>query len=155
MLKICGIVEPGDWVLDHAECIMRATFTGMSLLGAHVDNSNKYRALDLMSEVFESAGAAVLCAGPDMHHHDIVDAIAHFRVNTISGDVGHLIQLAKYVATLSEEKRKSLHVTKALYPSGAIAPSLPAQRSFLFSVFGDIAPSSVIGSAEVVGGTHP
>lgn len=117
----------------------------MSLLGAYVYNSNKYRALDLMSEVFESAGAAVLCAGPDMHHHDIVDAIAQFRVNTISGDVGHLIQLAKYVATLSEEKRKSLHVTKALYTSEAITP---AQRSFLFSVFGDIALSSVIGSAE-------
>lgn len=98
-----------------------------------------------MAETFESAGAAVLCAGPDMHHSDIVDAIAQFLVNAISGDVGHLIQLAKYVATLSEEKRKSLHVTKAIYTSEAITP---AQRSYLFSVFGDIALSSVIGSAE-------
>lgn len=107
--------------------------------------SNKYRALDLTSEVFENAGAAVLCSGPDMDHRDIVDAIVQFRVNAISGDAGQLVQLAKYVATLSEEKRKSLNVTKAIYTSEAITP---AQRSLLSSVFGDIALSSVIGSAE-------
>ncbi|KAE8371803.1 hypothetical protein BDV26DRAFT_302457 [Aspergillus bertholletiae] len=127
MLKICGILEPGDWVLTMHNA------------------GHLYRALDLMTEVFESAGAAVLCAGPDMDHKDVIDTIAEYQVNVISGDAGQLVQLAKSIATLPDEQRMSLRVNKLLYTSEAITP---AQRSFLASVFGPIALSSVIGSAE-------
>lgn len=98
-----------------------------------------------MTEVFESAGAAVLCAGPGMDHKDVIDTIAQYQVNVISGDAGQLVQLAKSIATLSDEQRTSLRVNKLLYTSEAITP---AQRSYLAFVFGPIALSSVIGSAE-------
>ncbi|KAJ9215857.1 hypothetical protein DTO166G4_2401 [Paecilomyces variotii] len=126
-LRSCGIVGPGDWVLT------------MHSAG------QLYRALDLMAEVFEGSGATVLCAGNEMEQGQIVQTIIQYRVNAISGDAGQITQLARYVSTLTEEKRKQLAIDKALYTS---EPMTPSQRRFLKSVFPNIAVSSVIGSAE-------
>ncbi|KAA8644009.1 hypothetical protein EYZ11_010862 [Aspergillus tanneri] len=127
LMRNCGVIEPGDWVLT-----------------MHV-SGNFYRALDLMTELFEQAGASVLCAGPEMSHQDVVDAISYYQVNIVTGDAGQLVQLAKYATTLTETQRNSIHLTKVLYTS---EPMTPAQRRFVMSVFGDIDICSVIGSAE-------
>ncbi|KAJ5773680.1 hypothetical protein N7457_008576 [Penicillium paradoxum] len=127
LLHSCGIVGPGDWVMT-----------------MHV-SGHLYRALDLMAEVLEGSGATVLCAGSQMEQDEMIDIIIGYRVNAIAGDAGQIVQLARYISTLSEEKRKQLLINKALYTS---EPMTPAQRSFLISVFPNIAVSSVIGSAE-------
>lgn len=98
-----------------------------------------------MAEVFEGSGATVLCAGSEMEQDQVVQTIIEYRVNVISGDAGQIMQLARYISTLSEDKRKQLPIDKALYTS---EPMTPSQRSFLNSVFPNIAVSSVIGSAE-------
>ncbi|PYI05182.1 hypothetical protein BO78DRAFT_318515 [Aspergillus sclerotiicarbonarius CBS 121057] len=127
VLRNCGLIEPGDWVLT-----------------LHV-SGHLYRALDLMTELFENAGAAVLCAGPEMAHSAVVEAIIQYRANAVAGDVSQLLQLAKYVTTLDATQKDALALTKLFYTSESITSS---QRGFLISVFGDLTICSVIGSAE-------
>ncbi|RAL03489.1 uncharacterized protein BO80DRAFT_349474 [Aspergillus ibericus CBS 121593] len=127
ILRNCGLIEPGDWVLT-----------------LHV-SGHLYRALDLMTELFENAGAAVLCAGPEMAHSAVVEAIIQYRANAVAGDVSQLLQLAKYVSTLDAVQKSALRLTKLFYTSESITS---AQRGFLTSVFGDLTICSVIGSAE-------
>ncbi|KAF9253269.1 hypothetical protein DTO027I6_3511 [Penicillium roqueforti] len=127
LLRSCGITGPGDWIMT-----------------MHV-SGHLYRALDLISEVLEGSGATVLCAGSQMEQDQMIETLIGYRVNAISGDAGQIIQLARYISTLSEDKRRQLLINKALYTS---EPMTPAQRSFLNSVFPNIAVSSVIGSAE-------
>ncbi|KAE8377172.1 hypothetical protein BDV26DRAFT_220211 [Aspergillus bertholletiae] len=127
LLRACKIVEPGDWVLT-----------------MHV-SGHFYRALDLMTELFEAAGASVLCAGPEMAMETIVDALNQYRVNVVSGDAGQLVQLARYLDTLPINQRASLQIRKIVYTS---EPMTPAQRNFIKSVLGEVLICSVIGSAE-------
>ena len=107
--------------------------------------TNHFRALDLMTELFENAGAAVLCAGPEMAHSAVVEAIMQYRANAVAGDVSQLLQLAKYVTTLDAVQKKALILTKLFYTSESITSS---QRGFLISAFGELTICSVIGSAE-------
>lgn len=104
-----------------------------------------YRALDLMTELMENAGATVLCAGPEMSPQAVFDTIVHYRANVVAGDPGQLVHLANYISKLPAEQRSSLRLSKILYTS---EPMTPAQRTFLTSVLGDIVFCSVIGSAE-------
>ncbi|KAI9933172.1 hypothetical protein MW887_007643 [Aspergillus wentii] len=127
LLRACDILGPGDWMLTMHVC------------------GYLYRALDLMTEVFEASGATVLCAGGDMELEKIVKCLIEYRVNAIAGDAGQLVQLVRYITTLPEEKKQMIQIDKALYTS---EPMTPAQRSFLKSVFPSIALTSVIGSAE-------
>ncbi|KAL2008010.1 hypothetical protein VTN00DRAFT_7992 [Thermoascus crustaceus] len=127
LMRTCGLIEPGDWVVT-----------------MHV-SGHLYRALDLMTELMENAGAAVLCAGPEMSHQAVFDAIVHYRANVVAGDAGQLVQLANYISKLPAEQRSSLRLTKILYTSESMTP---AQRTLLTSVLGDIVFCSVIGSAE-------
>lgn len=98
-----------------------------------------------MAEVLEGSGATVLCAGSQMEQDQMVETLIEYRVNAISGDAGQIMQLSRYISTLSEYKRRQLLINKVLYTS---EPMTPAQHSFLSSVFPDVAVSSVIGSAE-------
>jgi phenylacetate-coenzyme A ligase PaaK-like adenylate-forming protein len=103
------------------------------------------RALDLMAETLEGSGAAVLCAGSQMEQDQMIETLIEYQVNAIAGDTGQIMQISRYISTLPEDKRKQLLINKVLYTSELMTP---AQRSFLGSVFPDVAVSSVIGSAE-------
>ncbi|CRL31260.1 unnamed protein product [Penicillium camemberti] len=129
LIRSCGVLGPGDWI-----CTMHTA-------------GHLYRALDLMTEVFEASGATVLCAGNEMPLEKVVLTITQFGVNAVAGDAGQLVQLAQYVAGLPHAQKHTLQtqINKALYTS---EPMTPAQRSFLKSVFSNVAISSVIGSAE-------
>ncbi|KAA8651451.1 uncharacterized protein ATNIH1004_000334 [Aspergillus tanneri] len=127
LMRAFRVIEPGDWVLS-----------------MHVSGSF-YRALDLTTEICEHAGASVLCAGPEMAHQAMIDAIVHYRVNVVAGDAGQVVQLAKYVAALDTSQKGSIRLTKFLYTS---EPMTLAQQRFINSVFGDVLIYSVIGSAE-------
>lgn len=100
-----------------------------------------------MTEVFEATGATVLCAGNEMSLEKVAQTIAQYDVNAVAGDAGQLVQLARHVAGLPDAQKHPLQtqITKALYTS---EPMTPAQRSFVKSVFPNVAISSVIGSAE-------
>ncbi|KAB8266480.1 hypothetical protein BDV30DRAFT_247982 [Aspergillus minisclerotigenes] len=128
-MRSCGVLGPGDWI-----CTMHTA-------------GHLYRALDLMAEVLEASGATVLCAGNEMPLEKVVQTITQFGVNAVAGDAGQLVQLAQYVIELPHAQKHALQtqINKALYTS---EPMTPAQRSFLKSVFSNIAISSVIGSAE-------
>ncbi|KAJ5124238.1 uncharacterized protein N7515_008063 [Penicillium bovifimosum] len=128
-MRSCGVLGPGDWI-----CTMHVV-------------GNLYRALDLMTEVFEASGATVLCAGNEMSLEKVAQTLTQFGVNAVAGDAGQLVQLAQYVSGLPDAQNHTLQtqVTKALYTS---EPMTPAQRSFLKSVFPNLVISSVIGSAE-------
>ncbi|KNG90486.1 hypothetical protein ANOM_001221 [Aspergillus nomiae NRRL 13137] len=129
LMQTSGVLSPGDWI-----CTMHTA-------------GHLYRALDLMTEVFEASGATVLCAGNEMPLDKVVLTITEFGVNAVAGDAGQLVQLAQYVAGLPHTQKHTLQtqINKALYTS---EPMTPAQRSFLKSVFSNVAISSVIGSAE-------
>ncbi|CAG8183307.1 unnamed protein product [Penicillium salamii] len=127
LLRSCGITGPGDWVMT-----------------MHV-SGHLYRALDLMSEVFEGSGATVLCAGSQMEQDQMIEVLIGYQVNVISGDTGQIMQLSRYISTLPEEKRRQLVIKRVVYTS---EPMTPAQHSFLSAVFPGICVSSVIGSAE-------
>ncbi|CAG8909807.1 unnamed protein product [Penicillium egyptiacum] len=127
LLRSCGIIGPGDWIMT-----------------MHV-SGHLYRALDLMAEVLEGSGATVLCAGSQMEQDQMVETLIEYRVNAIAGDPGQIMQLSRYISTLSEDKRRQLLINKVLYTS---EPLTPAQHSFLSSVLPNVAVSSVIGSAE-------
>ncbi|KAJ6098411.1 hypothetical protein N7499_002785 [Penicillium canescens] len=102
-------------------------------------------AIDLMTELFENAGAAVLCAGPEMPHQAVVESLIQFRANAVAGDVSQLLQLANYLTILGSEQKKEISINKLIYTSESMTVS---QREFLISVFGEISICSVIGSAE-------
>ncbi|KAJ5836571.1 hypothetical protein N7447_002597 [Penicillium robsamsonii] len=95
----------GDWVLTlHVSGRLYRyyeLFDGNYLSTSDTDPLD--RAIDLMTELFENAGAAVLCAGPDMAHHAVCEALIQFQANAIAGDVSQLLQLATYMNTLEEE----------------------------------------------------
>lgn len=80
-----------------------------------------------------------------MGQDQMIEILIGYRVNVIAGDAGQIIQLARYISTLSEARKRHLSVSKALYTS---EPMTPAQRRFLNTVFPNIAVSSAIGSAE-------
>lgn len=67
-----------------------------------------HRALDLTTELLESAGASVLCAGAEMEMEALVDALNQYRVNVVAGDAGQLVQLVRYLDTLPVNQRASL-----------------------------------------------
>lgn len=80
-----------------------------------------------------------------MEPEEMIDTIIRYKVNGIAGDTGQIIQLMRYISTLSEDTKKRLPINKAIYTS---EPMTPAQYSFMNSVFPKIAVSSIIGSAE-------
>ncbi|KAK6529876.1 hypothetical protein TWF281_009032 [Arthrobotrys megalospora] len=126
LVRACGVIEPGDVVFS-----------------VHVTGS-LYRALDLMTEIFEMAGGAVLCAGPYVPRQDAIDSIIELRANVIAGDGSQVLQFAHDVAALPAEKREKVNIKKVLYTSDALTRD---QRKIVSSVFG-AQIYSVNGSCE-------
>lgn len=86
-LRLCRVVEPHDWVMStHA-------------------SGGFYRSLDLMTEVIENAGAAVLSAGNNMCQQDLIEALIHFHVTALTGDGSQVVQLVHSISNLPTQER--------------------------------------------------
>lgn len=103
------------------------------------------RALDLTAEVSKGSGATILCVGSHMEQGPMVETLIEYRVNGIARDTGQIMQLSRYISTITRDKKRQLLISKVLYSSEMMNQ---AQRSILNSVFPNKSVSSVIGSAE-------
>ncbi|CAI6339873.1 unnamed protein product [Periconia digitata] len=104
-----------------------------------------YRSLDLMTEIFESAGASVLTAGHILAPKDVVELIIKYHANVLSGDASQIVSVVYYVATLPKERSVGLHLDKIIYTSSGLTPF---QRSEILLVFPKVQIYSILGSAE-------
>ncbi|KAE8145050.1 hypothetical protein BDV25DRAFT_134121 [Aspergillus avenaceus] len=126
-LSTCGVVEPHDRIMTvHASGYF-------------------YRSLDLMSEIFESAGGTVFSAGNFMTPDEVVRALAHYNINVLTGDGSQVIQVIHHISTLSAERRKEIKLTKVIYTS---EPLTDGQKKHIVATLGPVKICSVLGSAE-------
>ncbi|KAK6497853.1 hypothetical protein TWF481_012253 [Arthrobotrys musiformis] len=115
LLRVCKVIEPGDVVFSvHASGYL-------------------YRALDLMTELFEMAGGSVLCGGLSMQGDIAVENVIYFRANVFAGDGSQVLAFANTVASLPAEKRKQVNITKVVYTSDVLTRD---QRKIVRSVLG-------------------
>ncbi|KAJ5557144.1 hypothetical protein N7494_001059 [Penicillium frequentans] len=127
LLKTCGVVESQDWVLTmHTSGYL-------------------YRSLDLISELFENAGASVLCAGSRMEPTEVVRALMHYHVNVLTGDSSQIIQIMHHILTLPDYQREQISLNKVVYTS---EPLTEAQRGHIIATLGPVQIFSILGSAE-------
>ncbi|KAK6334664.1 hypothetical protein TWF718_010112 [Orbilia javanica] len=126
LLRTCGVIEPGDVVLS-----------------VHAAGS-LYRALDLMTELFEMAGGAVLCGGLPMQGEIGIEHIINLGVNVFAGDGSQVLAFANLVASLPAERREKVRINKVIYTSDALNRD---QRKLVSSVLG-AKIYSVNGSCE-------
>ncbi|THC96580.1 hypothetical protein EYZ11_003920 [Aspergillus tanneri] len=101
--------------------------------------------LDLTTEVMENAGATVLSGGNYMALEEVVDSLAHYHVNALTGDASQIIQMVNYISTLLPEKRNQINLTKIIYTS---EPLTGTQRALIRATLGDVKICSIMGSAE-------
>ncbi|KAE8375733.1 hypothetical protein BDV26DRAFT_299489 [Aspergillus bertholletiae] len=127
LLRTCGVIHPKDWVIS-----------------VHI-SGGFYRSLDLTTEIMENAGATVLSAGNSMELEEVVQTLAHYHVNVLTGDASQVVQLVCYISTLPADRQKQIQITKVIYTS---EPLTAAQQSFLRETLGDIKICSVMGSSE-------
>ncbi|KAL2190917.1 hypothetical protein L209DRAFT_24694 [Thermothelomyces heterothallicus CBS 203.75] len=128
LIRNCRLIEPGDWVLTtHA-------------------SGHFYRSLDLTLEILENAGASVLSAGNNMEPAEVAAALAHYRVNVLSGDGSQVVRIVRHIASLPADERHRIRLTKILYTS---EPLTPSQRAYIADVLGPgVAIGSILGSSE-------
>ncbi|KAJ5598167.1 hypothetical protein N7537_008251 [Penicillium hordei] len=126
-LKLCGVIEPGDWVLS------------IHLAGGF------YRSLDLTTEIMENAGATVLSAGSYMPPAEITKALVDYHVNVLTGDGSQVVQAVYHVSMMAQEDRECIRLNKIIYTS---EPLTGPQRAFIKAILGDVKIFSVMGSAE-------
>ncbi|KAE8381536.1 hypothetical protein BDV26DRAFT_278738 [Aspergillus bertholletiae] len=130
LIRNCGLLGPGDWVLT-----------------VHV-SGHLYRVLEFVTEIMEKAGAAVLCAGPEMPYQEVISTMIFYQVNVLAGDAAQLVQVTRFISLLPKEQQQLLKINKVFYTSDMLTP---AQRSFLRAVLGDITICSLMASSEVGG----
>lgn len=106
---------------------------------------NRFRALDLTTEIIERAGGNVLCAGHLMPFDKLLDVCTKYHVNAITGDTSQILSLAHFIDTLPLSSRPQLRITKIIYTC-EIMPRL--KREYLVSIFGPVTFSSLFASAE-------
>ncbi|KAK6354408.1 hypothetical protein TWF730_008814 [Orbilia blumenaviensis] len=129
LAKACGVIEPGDVIFS-----------------VHV-SGNLYRAMDLMTEIFETAGASVLCGGISMQGEASVEAAINLGANAFAGDGSQALLFANYVASIPAERRAKLNIKKVIYTSD---PLTRDQRKIVSSVLG-AKIYSINGSCEAGG----
>ncbi|KAF7937694.1 uncharacterized protein EAE97_007490 [Botrytis byssoidea] len=107
-----------------------------------------YRALDLVTEIVENAGASVLPVGHLASPQEILAACKEYGANALTGDTSRIVQFTSWVE--SAKMSDCLHINKILYTSESMSRT---QRSYIQSVFGrDGLPvifSSLLASAEM------
>ena len=93
----------------------------------------------------ENAGATVLSAGSYMDLEEVIQALAYYHVNVLTGDASQIVQLVCRISTLPAERQRQIRINKIIYTS---EPLTGAQRSFIRATLGPIKICSVMGSAE-------
>ncbi|THV48368.1 hypothetical protein BGAL_0253g00170 [Botrytis galanthina] len=127
LLKICGVIEPKDLVLS------------THLAGGF------YRSLDLATEMIENAGGTVLSAGAYMPPAEVVQSLANYHVNALTGDGSQIVQTVQHISMMAKDDRERIVLNKIIYTS---EPLTGPQRVFIKSVLGDVKIFSMMGSAE-------
>ncbi|KAK6593629.1 hypothetical protein H4I95_11418 [Botrytis cinerea] len=127
LLRVCGVIEPKDLVLS-----------------THL-SGGFYRSLDLIIEIIENAGGTVLCAGAYMPPTDVVQSLANYHVNVLTGDGSQIVQTVQHISTMAKDDRERIVLDKIIYTS---EPLTGPQRVFIKSVLGDVDIFSIMGSAE-------
>ncbi|AEO56071.1 hypothetical protein MYCTH_2300559 [Thermothelomyces thermophilus ATCC 42464] len=128
LIRNCRLIGPGDWVLTtHA-------------------SGHFYRSLDLTLEILGNAGASVLSAGHNMEPAEVAAALAHYRVNVLTGDGSQVVRIVRHIASLPADERHRIRLTKIIYTS---EPLTPSQRAYIADVLGPgVAIGSMLGSSE-------
>lgn len=98
-----------------------------------------------MSELFENAGATVLSCGNYMTPIEVVQYLAHYHVNVLTGDGSQIIQVIHHISMLPEEQRQRVRLNKVIYTS---EPLTQAQREHIIATLGPVKICSILGSAE-------
>jgi len=98
-----------------------------------------------MSEIFENAGATVLSCGNYMTPVEVVQYLAHYHVNVLTGDGSQIIQVIHHISMLPAEERQRIRLTKVIYTS---EPLTKSQREHITATLGPIKICSILGSAE-------
>lgn len=101
--------------------------------------------MDLTTDVYERAGATVLCAGCFLPRENLVTACLKLRINVITGDASQIVQFADYVATLSPSSRSLLRINKIIYTSEILGKT---KRNYITSILGPVKFCSFLASAE-------
>ncbi|KAF7904799.1 hypothetical protein EAF00_002133 [Botryotinia globosa] len=127
LLRICGVIESKDLVLS------------THLAGGF------YRSLDLTTEIIENAGGTVLSAGAYMPPAEVVQSLANYHVNALTGDGSQIVQTVQHISMMAKEDRERVVLNKIIYTS---EPLTGPQRVFIKSVLGDVMIFSIMGSAE-------
>ncbi|TGO44720.1 hypothetical protein BCON_0471g00040 [Botryotinia convoluta] len=127
LLRVCGVIEPKDLVLS------------THLAGGF------YRSLDLVTEMMENAGGTVLSAGAYMPPAEVVQSLANYHVNALTGDGSQIVQTVQHISLMVKEDRERIVLNKIIYTS---EPLTSPQRVFIKSVLGDVEIFSIMGSAE-------
>ncbi|KAF7958172.1 hypothetical protein EAE96_003733 [Botrytis aclada] len=127
LLRVCGVIEPKDLVLS------------THLAGGF------YRSLDLTTEMIENAGGTVLSAGAYMPPAEVVQSLANYHVNALTGDGSQIVQTVQHISMMAKEVRERIVLNKIIYTS---EPLTGPQRVFIKSILGDVDIFSIMGSAE-------
>ncbi|KAM3524049.1 hypothetical protein NHJ13051_004762 [Beauveria bassiana] len=128
LLARTGILKRGDWVV-----------TVHSAGGL-------YRALDLIMEVSECAGACALGAGNHMQPAEVLQLVMQYQTNVLAGDSSQIINLVNHILALSAEDRGRIRLDKIIYTSEVLTG---AQRAHIRATLGDgVAICSMLASAE-------
>lgn len=98
-----------------------------------------------MSEMFENAGATVLSCGNYMTPVEVIQYLAHYHVNVLTGDGSQIIQVIHHISKLPVEQKQRIGLTKIIYTS---EPLTQAQREHIIAILGPIKICSILGSAE-------
>ncbi|KAH8885487.1 hypothetical protein GQ53DRAFT_877399 [Thozetella sp. PMI_491] len=127
LIRKTGIVSSRDWVLTTHEC------------------GDLYRALDLILEIFENAGASVLSAGNFLEPIDVIRILSDYHVNVLTGGSSQIVNIVRHISKLSSNEAAKVKIDKIIYTSEMLTS---AQRNEIFSVLGPVKICSIIGSAE-------
>lgn len=93
----------------------------------------------------ENAGASTLAAGSNMSPSRVVQLLADYHVNVLTGDGSQVVQVVHHISTLCPEERGKIKLDKIIYTSEALTK---AQKSHIKAVLGSAKICSVLGSAE-------
>lgn len=87
----------------------------------------------------------MLCAGAYMPPTDVVQSIANYHVNVLTGDGSQIVQTVQHISTMAKDDRERIVLDKIIYTS---EPLTGPQRVFIKSILGDVDIFSIMGSAE-------
>ncbi|KAM0123574.1 hypothetical protein ACHAO1_011263 [Botrytis cinerea] len=116
----------------------------MFAVDVYENRRQRARMGDLL-RVCENAGGTVLCAGAYMPPTDVVQSLANYHVNVLTGDGSQIVQTVQHISTMAKDDRERIVLDKIIYTS---EPLTGPQRVFIKSVLGDVDIFSIMGSAE-------